>query len=434
MSDTNNQQEELDDLQISAGNHLFLFVTFIGFFAFIIWSTIGRLDIVSNATGEVIPASQIKEIQHLEGGIVNKIMVKEGDRVVAGQPLVSLESVGAQSDLVDLKIRRVNAQLKIIRLKAELANLPELVYSKELQEQFPNLVDRSIALFVSRQKRRNSQLNAQKEVILQRKHEIAGTLARLKSNRTVSALFREQIRISKKLLSQDLSNRMQHITLLIDESKLQGQISEDKEALRRIKSTIQEAQEKEKTIINAFQEEAQKELIESVSEEEKLAQHLVKFEDSFKRTVLFAPVDGVIKTLHVVTVGGVVPPGGTVIDLVPGKDQLIIEAELQTEDIGFVRLDQNVTIRLASANAARLGIIEGKVTSISPDTYINQDGMAYYKLQVSTEQYYFEHLGTKYPLVPGMQVTCGIITGDRTVLNFFLEPLLGSAVTALQER
>jgi membrane fusion protein, adhesin transport system len=434
MSDTNTQQPLPDSLQLSASNHLFVFVTFFGFLTFIIWSAIGRLDIVSNATGEVIPSSQIKEIQHLEGGIVSKIMVKEGDRVVAGQPLVSLESVGAQSDLVDMKIRRVNAQIKIIRLKAELANLPTLTFSQELQIQFPNLVIRSTSLFISRQRRRTSQINAQKEVILQRKHEIAGTLARLKSNRTVAALLREQIKISKKLLGQNLSNRMQHITLLIEESKLQGQISEDKEALRRIKSTIQEAQEKEKTILNAFREEAQKELIESVSEEEKLAQHLLKFEDSFKRTVLQAPVDGVVKTLHVVTVGGVVPPGGTVIEIVPGKDQLIIEAELQTEDIGFVQLGQKVTIRLASANAARLGIIEGSVTSISPDTYINQDGLPFYKIQVSTDQYYFEQQGTKYPLVPGMQVTCSIITGDRTVLNFFLEPLLGSAVTALQER
>ncbi|MBF0445551.1 MAG: HlyD family type I secretion periplasmic adaptor subunit [Magnetococcales bacterium] len=434
MNDTNTLQEVFDPLQLSAGNHLFVFVTFFGFLAFVIWSAIGRLDIVSNATGEVIPASQIKEIQHLEGGIVSKIMVKEGDRVVAGQPLVSLESVGAQSDLVDLKIRRVNAKIKIIRLKAELENLPTLVFSQELQSQFPDLVKRSTALFISRQKRRRSQINAQKEVILQHKHDIAGTLARLKSNRTVAALLREQIKISKKLLGQNLSNRMQHITLLIEESKLQGQISEDKEALRRIKSTIQEAQEKEKTILNAFQEEAQKELIESVSEEEKLAQHLVKFEDSFKRTVLLAPVDGVVKTLYVVTVGGVVPPGGTIIDIVPGKDQLIIEAELQTQDIGFVQIGQKVTIRLASANAARLGMIEGSVTSISPDTYINKDGMPFYKIQVATDQYYFEQQGTKYPLVPGMQVTCGIITGDRTVLNFFLEPLLGSAVTALQER
>ncbi|MBF0358492.1 MAG: HlyD family type I secretion periplasmic adaptor subunit [Magnetococcales bacterium] len=434
MNDTNPQQSLPDSVMLTSGNHIFLFVICFGFLALLAWSAIGRLDIVSSATGEVIPASQIKEIQHLEGGIVSKIMVKEGDRVVAGQPLIALESVGAESDVVDLKIRRINAKIKTIRLKAELSGATSLVFPEELQEQFPNLVRRSTDLFISRLKRRDSQVQAQKEVVLQRKHEIAGTLARLKSNRTIANLFREQIKISKKLLKKDLANRMQHITLLIDEARLQGQISEDQEALRRIKSSIQEAEAKEKTIWNAFQEEAQKELIETVSEEEKLSQQLLKFEDSFKRAVLLAPVDGVIKTLHVVTVGGVVPPGGTVIELVPGKDQLIIEAELQTQDIGFVQVGQKVTIRLASADAARLGIIEGSVSSISPDTYINKDGLSFYKIQVTTKQYYFEQQGAKYPLVPGMQVICSIITGDRTVLNFFLEPLLGSAGTALQER
>ena len=434
MSEQTPVQSPTESMQVSAGTHLFLLVIFIGFFAFLLWASVGRLDIVSNATGEVIPASQVKEIQHLEGGIISKIMVREGDRVVAGQPLVALQSVGTGSDLDELKIRHLNSKIKIIRLQAELADAEMPTYLESMKSDSPHLVERSTNLFLSRKKRRASQLQGQKEVVSQRKNEIAETLERLKSNRKVASLYNEQIKISEKLLRQDLSNRMQHIDLLVAESRLRGQISEDKQALNRVKSSIQEAEAKEQTIRNAFREDAQKELIEIVGEEEKLAQQLLKSEDSFRRTILSTPVDGVVKTLYVVTVGGVVPPGGTVLDIVPGKDLLIIEAELPTQDIGFVRVGQKATVRLASADSARLGIINGNVSKISPDTYLNQDGISFYKIQVTTEKYYFEQQGTRYPLVPGMQVVCSIITGDRTVLNFLLEPLLGSVGTALQER
>ncbi len=434
MSDKDTTLPVDEHMQVTAGTHMFLFVMLLGFVAFMIWAAIGRLDIVSNATGEVIPASQVKEIQHLEGGIVNKIMVREGDRVVAGQPLVALQSVSTESDLDELRIKHVNTKIKIIRLKAELDSAERPEFPEELQKSHPALVARSTSLFFSRQKRRASQMQSQKEVVAQRKHEIAEILERLKSNRKVASLYKEQIKISEKLLRQDLSNRMKHIDLLVAESKLRGQISEDQQALNRVKSSIQEAEAKEKTIWNAFMEEAQNELIEAVSEEEKLAQQLLKSEDSFRRTVLSAPVDGVVKTLYVVTEGGVVPPGGTVVDIVPGKDLLIIEAELPTQDIGFVKLGQKVTVRLASADSARLGTIDGKVAKISPDTHVNQEGTSFYKIQVTTEKYHFEQQGVRYPLVPGMQVICSIITGDRTVLNFLLEPLVGSVGTALQER
>ena len=434
MSLQNSSYDAPDPKQISAGTHMFVFVVFIGFFAFVVWASIGRLDIVSNAEGEVVPVSQVKEIQHLEGGIVRKIMVKEGDRVVAGQELVALESVGTKSDLDELKYRLLDQRVKIIRLQAELSNANALTFPADIIKEAADPIKRSSELFFSRKRRRESQMQAQEEVVIQRKHEITEVLERLKTNRVVEKLYQEQISISQKLLQQDLANRMQHITLLIEKSRLQGKISEDKQALKRIQASIKEAEEKKKTIWNAFQEEAQKELIAVEGDKKDLTQQLRKFEDSFRRTVLLAPVDGVVKSLYVVTIGGVVPPGGTLLDIVPGKDHLIIEAKLQTQDVGFVKPGQKTTIRLASADAARLGVIEGHVAKISPDTHLNQEGIAFYKILVKTDKHYFEQQGIKYPLVPGMQVICSIITGDRTVLNFLLEPLLGSMETALQER
>lgn len=436
MSDASHfpQDSEEDTVQISAGTHLFLVVVFVGFFSFVAWAAMGRLDIVSHAKGEVVPASQVKEVQHLEGGIVSKILVKEGDRVVANQPLVALQSVGTGSDLDELRIRLANQQVKIIRLNAEIRGDESPPYPEEFQKKYPELVERDTQLFHSRMKRRAHQVRAQQEVILQRKHEIAEILERLKSNRAIANLYKEQIAISEKLLRQDLSNRMQHITYLMDESRVKGQISEDEQALKRIQSSIQESEAKEQSILDAFQEEAQNELIETVGQEKELLQRLRKSEDSFNRTLLLSPVDGIVKTLYVVTVGGVVPPGGTVLDIVPGKDLMIIEAELPTQDIGFVRPGQQVTIRLASADSARLGVINGKVHTISPDTHVNKEGTSFYKIQVKPDRYYFSQQGVEYPLVPGMQVVCSIITGDRTVLNFLLEPMIGSVGTALQER
>ena len=150
--------------------------------------------------------------------------------------------------------------------------------------------------------------------------------------------------------------------------------------------------------------------------------------------MLVSPVDGVVMTLHVVTLGGVIQPGGKVADIVPVGDALVIEAKLAPQDVGYVHAGQSVRVKLASSDGARFDHLNGEVVHISPDTVETKDGATYYKVRIKTERDYFQTKGEHYQLVPGVQVMCSIVTGSRSVMAYIAKPLLGTLDTALQER
>jgi len=188
------------------------------------------------------------------------------------------------------------------------------------------------------------------------------------------------------------------------------------------------------TIRASFREEAQTELDKVTREMDELTQRLRKVDDNLDQTKLRAPVDGFIKTLYVVSVGGVVRAGATVADIVPADDRLIIEAQLATQDIGYVRAGQAAKVKLASADAAKFGDLPGTVDRVSPDTLLTEDGRPYYKVRIITEKSYFEDGKLQYDLFPSKQVATSIQTGSRTIMEYILDPLIGLMHDALRER
>jgi len=419
MTGTPEQASRTHDSEENTMHMFFSLCTFfvITFFA---WSYFGRLDVVSAAMGEVIPSSQIKHIQHLEGGIVREILVREGEKVKKGQPMVSLEPVSSSADLKELNVRMNSLQVEIARLAAEAKGLVEPKFPINIARDFPELIKQARAFFKTRMVRIKNQLDGQAQTI----DEIS---ARVRNNRQQLTLLNEQVDISKKLLKEKLSNRMQHLNLLKEASRLQGKIDEDtagrKEALNKLE-----------TIRASFREKVQEDLEKKRRDLQEYTNRQRKYADSLSRTVLRSPVNGVVKSLFVATIGGVVAPGATVADVVPGGDRLIIEAKLPTQDIGYVQAGQVALVMLSSSDAGRFGSLVGEVLSISPDTIETAEGIPYYKIRISTTKTYFEREKIKYRLVPGVQVIASIRTGQRSVLDYLTDPFLGSFRTALRER
>lgn len=418
----------------NAGTHVFLFCCVAMVTAFLAWASYGRLDVVSLATGDVVPVGQVKAVQHLEGGIVREILVREGDKVTRGQPLVRLEPLRTSTEVAELTIRLRTLDAAVARLQAEAAGTDKPVFPKDLIDADPALVRQSMDMFAIRRQRVENQIRAQEQTIEQRRQEIKEVQARLKNNANSLNLLGEQLKISNRLLKLDLSNRMTHLGLLREESDLRGRIEEDNAILPRTKAAQAAARAQLEAVKSGFQEEARRELDDALRTHKELAERLRKFEDSLARTVLRAPVDGIVKTLYVVTIGGVVQPGGTVLDIVPGDDRLVIEAKLPTQDIGFVHIGQKAQVQLASAEAVRFGTLDGRVVHVSPDTIVTRDGVPYYKVRIETERSYFQHGELKHHLSPGMQVQASIRTGTRTVMRYLLDPYLRSFGKAMQER
>jgi adhesin transport system membrane fusion protein len=423
-----------DPGDVSRGTHLFVvfMVTLVATLA--LWSYYGRLDIVSVAGGEVVPASQVKTVQHLEGGIVRKIHVKEGEGVKANQPLLDMESTVIGADVIDLKDRITRLAIKIKRLEAEATEADVIRFSPAVLEANRGQVSEAIRTFNSRRDRLVSQITTQSEIIAQRGQDIREIIARLRNRRNTLKLLSEQVKISEDLLKTELTNRYKHLDLLKEASRLKGSIEEDKVALERARAALKEVQSKLENIHTSFIEEASLELESARRQMEELAPRLAKHQDSLKRTVLRSPVDGVVKTLHVVTIGGVLKPGDKVVDIVPAGDRLVIEAKLPTQDIGYVHKGQQAVIRLASADAMRFDSLTGTVANVSPDTVLTEDGQPFYKVRIETQHDHFQRGAIRYNLFPGMQVVTSINTGERSVLEYLFDPFLANFSLAFRER
>jgi adhesin transport system membrane fusion protein len=398
------------------------------------WAALAPLDVVATADGEVIPSTQVKSIQHLEGGIVREILVREGEKVEKNQPLVVLEPTASEADVRELRVRINSLRAEIARLEAEGAGADAPAFPADLIRDEPALLAGAVETFRSRRARLDSLVAQAREQIVQREQEIKEIDSRVETDRAALKYSREQIKISEELLKDDLTNRMLHLNLLKEEAALRGRIEENSAARRRIEAALVEARARLDNVKRSADADVAEQLAEKRRTFDELQNRQRKFADSLDRTVLRAPGDGVIKTMYVATVGGVVRPGGTVADLVPGGDVLVVEAKLPVQDVGHVRSGQAATLKLASAEAVRFGNLEGKVVNVSPDALTTAQGGTFYKVRIETERDYFQQRALRYDLVPGVRVACSILTGRRTVLEYLLDPLIGGARTAFRER
>ena len=401
---------------------------------FTIWSSISTLDIVSIAIGQVTPSTQVKTIQHLEGGIVREIMVSEGQVVKAGQALVDLEPTVSGADVAELGVRLRSLESDIAQLEALGNGLLTAVFPERLKIDYPYLAKNAQKRFETRKNHHENQLRKQEQAIIQGRLEINEIFTQINGSRHSLKLVDEQIRISEDLLKVSLTSRFLHLDLLKERRLLRSSEDTGLASLALAKSALSESEVELSLIRSAFEDDIQKSLEEARLNHGEFKQRIKKFEDSLKRTVVRSPEDGVIKTLHVITVGGVLSPGDPIADIVPVGDRLIIEARLSVQDIGYVIIGQTAVVKLASADATRFDSLNGSVVNVSPDTLITPEGEPFYKIRVKLEKSYFENGKLRYPLFPGMEVITSIRTGERTVLQYILDPILYRLGGAFQER
>jgi adhesin transport system membrane fusion protein len=421
-------------MAVSLGTDALVGVSVTTCLAFFFWAYTFTIDIVSIANGEVIPSSQVKTVQHLEGGIVLEISVQEGEVVKDGQQLIVLERIKSGSDVGELKVRLLSLQAEIIRLETEIVGKLKIEFPEHILNEHPVIVQQTKERFSASRNAYDSRRNTQRETVVQREQEINEINSGIENQSKTIKLLDEQVAISIDLLAKNLTNRYRHIDLLKEQSELRGQLAGDRVSVKRARAAFEEANLKLEGIKTSYRDEISQQLSVARTSFDELSQRQFKFEDSRARTVLRAPVNGVIKTLHINTVGGVLSPGEVVADIVPVGDKLIIEAELPTQDIGYVSVGQPAVIKLASADAVRYGKIDGIVISVSPDTLVTQEGSPFYKVRIETKNDHFRRGDFQYQLFPGMQVIASIQTGERTVLEYLSDPFLSSIGDALGER
>ena len=377
-------------------------------FVMILWSVLFEIDIISNAEGQIIPLGEVKTIQHLEGGIIDQILVKESELVKKGQPLVILAATASEVEVDEVKVQ-IDAQIiKSIRIEAEINNFDIPIFPDELVNERPDLVNKSMELFISKRDKYNGDINEIEAVIEQ--HQTS-----------VDILLR-QAEMSSQLLEEKVTNEYAHLNVLKELNAAKGQ--------------LEESIEKKENITNDFVQNARNELQVAQRDLSELNETIKALNDNLDRTSINAPVEGIVKNLFFVTEGGVIRPGEAILDLVPTRDSLIVEARLQDSDIGFVQVGQSAVVKLSSADSVNFGQLNGIVTQISPDTEEdeNDNRIVFYKILLETDKNYFESNDKIYQLVPGVKVNASIHIGQRTVANYLLSPFIDTMDGTFQER
>jgi adhesin transport system membrane fusion protein len=374
----------------------------------LLWMFLFNIDIISNAEGQVIPAGDVKTIQHLEGGIIDQILVKESDIVKKDDHLVILAATASEVDVDEAQVQIDAKKIESIRLEAEINDFDVPIFDDILVKDRPELVNKSLELFVSRKNKLEG--------------DIKKVSAEIAQHQTAIDILIKQTEMSEQLLVEGIITEFAHYDLLKE--------------LNAAKGALETSLEEKENITKQFVESARNARQVAQREISELNETIKALRDNLERTVITAPVDGVVKNLFFVTIGGVIRPGEAILDIVPTKDNLIVEARLQESDIGFVKPGQSAVVKLSSADAVNFGQIDGIVDRISPDTEQdeNDNRIVFYNIFVELDQNYFESKEKTYYLVPGVKVTASIQIGERTLANYLLSPFIGSLGQSFQER
>ncbi len=401
---------------------------------FIIWASFAEIDEITRGQGKVIPSGQLQVVQNLEGGIVKEIMVKEGDQVKAGQPLLKIDNTKFTSSFEESQEKLYELRAKEIRLKAEAYNIPFVVTIKHNRDAIKKYIDSERSLYLTNKQQLISQLRVLEEQLKQRKNELKEAKSKYKFLKESYALIKKEIEISIPLAEKGVISEVEILKLKRDAGKEREELSRVKISIPGIESKIKETKSKIEEAKYEAQSKAKKELNEVVSEISRLEKNRTHLKDQVSRTIVTSPVDGTVNQLFVSTIGGVVKPGMDLVEIVPSEDMLLIEAKIKPSDIAFLFPGQKAIVKFSAYDFAIYGGLEGVVTHISADTITDEEGDSYYLVRIKTQK---TSLGTKaHPLeiIPGMTASVDILTGKKTVMDYLLKPIFKAKNNALSER
>lgn len=398
-----------------------------------VWAATAHLDEVAVAPGEVKPQGRVKKIQHLEGGIVEQIMVAEGEVVKADQPLIRIDLAPSQANRDELLYRVDALKLTAARHRA-LASGEELSFPEDVAKRHPDLVAIETEAYESRRNQSRSQASLLRNQLRQRQAELAELKSKERSLEGNLAVTRKRLDISADLLEKKLTPRIDHLELESEVTDLEGKLDGTKKSIPRVQASIAEARdriEEEELRVHA---EASEALAKTEQELGRMTELLSQATDQQLRATIRSPIDGVVKNLTANTIGGVIRPGEPIMEIVPLDETLVVQARLNPVDRGYVEVGQRAKVKITAYDYYQYGALDGRVIRIGADTNRLPDGEPYFDVVVETTGSYTDKSGAVLPITPGMQAVVDIHTGDRSVLTFLLKPFLRVKQEGFRER
>ncbi|KFF48029.1 hemolysin D [Gammaproteobacteria bacterium MFB021] len=361
-----------------------LWVVLLALASFIGWAAWAEIAVVTHGEGRVVPVSRIQTIQSLEGGIIARIPVKEGDIVDEGQLLVQLNGTRFESAYRETRNQVVALQATVARLQSEVLERESIEFPAEIDPD-SSLAQSERELF----RARRDKLRAATDSL---EHEIG--------------MANRRLALIEPLVARQAVSQMEALQLRQDIASLRGKRAE---------------------IQNSYVQDAYTELTDKKGELASLEQVLVQKRDQFERTEIRSPVHGRVNAINYTTRGGVVPPGETIMEVIPLEDRLLIEAKIQPSDVAFLAPGMPASVKITAYDYTIYGDLRGSVEQISADTIEEETPRgkeSYYKVYIRTDSGSLEHGREALPIIPGMIAQVDIQTGERSVMDYLLKPLL----------
>lgn len=419
--------------QTALRSRVFLWILVLSVVVGLFWMDRTKVDEVVKGSGKIVPSGRIKSIQNLEGGIIQEIMVKEGDSVKKGQPLLKIEDIFFSSSHEKNKLKYNELYAKLLRLKAEAFSKPFIV-PENMDKDLTELVSKENNLYESNLLQLKKSLAVVSAQIIQHRVKLAELKESNGELKEEMELVQKQIDINIPLIERKIVSEVDFLKLKQEKNNVQQELTKTRHAIETMKSVIVEAENTLDGIRLAFENRAKEELNSINAELRRIKESQLALKDKVRRTLVLSPVNGVVKNMYINTIGGVVQPGREIMDILPTGDTLIVEVRIHPKDIAFIYPDQRAVIKVTAYDFSIYGGLNGKIVRISPDSTTEADGQTYYNVWIETNRNF---LGTKespLKLIPGMVVYSDIVTGKKSILDYILGPLFKTTENSFKER
>ncbi len=413
--------------------HVLLGIIVLFFVLALIWAAVFHIEEVTRGEGRVITKSQVQVITNLEGGIIAQIMVREGDVVEKDQPLIRMDPTRFESAYREGEQGSLALRAKIARLNAEVNHTP-LVMPPDVQKANRTVAQNETALYRARQAELSTKTAVLRQQLAQRESELRELQSRADRLAEQLVLVDREINITAPLVKRGVVSEVEILRLEREQTRTRQDMEQARLSIPRAKAAIDEARSRLADADTSFRSQAGSDLAQAQAELAKVAEQIPALEDRATRTLVRAPMRGIVKTIPNKTVGGVVQPGSPMVEMVPVEDTLLIETHIKPSDIAFVHPGQRAVVKVSAYDYSIFGGLEGKIEYVAADSVVPQQGEPYYIAHVRTNKNTIDYYGKHLSISPGMLATVDVITGRRSVLYYLTKPINRARERAMTER
>ena len=409
----------------------FLYGVLLTVVALLVWSYFAAIDEVTRGSGRVIPSSQLQRVQTFDGGVVQEILVREGQVVETGQVLMRIDPTRFVSSFRENRAQALSLEARAERLRALITDTP-FDPSENLRAEAPGIVAQEREVYESRREELREQENILQDRIRQRQEELREARARRDTAQREANMTSQELNLTRPLLQSGAVSEVDILRLQREVSRATGERDQAAAAVSRLESAVEEARNQLSELGIERRSDWRNDLAQVMGDLSALDESSAGLQDRVRLAEVRSPVDGVVQRLNINTIGGVAQQGQEVVEIVPSDDQLLVEARIAPQDIAFLRPGQPATIKLTAYDFAIYGGLQAELDHISADTITDDNDNTFYLVRVRALD--GEEVNQQLAVIPGMTAQVDIMTGKRTVMQFMLKPVLRAWSDSMGER